>query len=550
MEVILICLVMGYLFFHARKYIETRTNENTNEHWFDFIPHAFPTLGILCTFIGIAWGLWHFDSLHIEESIPKLMDGLKTAFVGSIIGIGGLIFLSWRASIKKHQLEQGVKSEETKAIEKLIEAVNTLNNNQIDAINTLTNKLSFTNEDGQVVKPGNVLRDIYIESARQTNSLQTFSSDLALTISEGFQQILNNPNEGVVAELKLLNGEIVNLGTKIQAPATEGIEKIVRDLQVAMNNMVQEFRNAVNGSTITQMEGLARLIGQAANSLTDFPNQLAQMTTAINGNFEGLRTIVDNLGKQTQIQSQTEREAMIEHAKRVDELLKNRADALVTGQEGVITTQNNNLQLSEKLLTSFNKSIEQMTGLANGVTATTQELNLAHDKLGGLVSNLDNSSTRFGEAQNKFGEAQLTFARYSNDFLNNNTATITSIQEALNRASTLSREYAEQFALIKTGLDGTVTSIQTGLEGYRNTVTQSLEDYLGKYSTALDATFRSIQTGLEEYRNTVTESLENYLGRYSSALTNTAGSLETASTNLNETVEELIEQISKLPPRN
>ncbi len=34
-------------------YIIKRTNKNNNEHLFDFIPHVFPTLGILFTFVGI-----------------------------------------------------------------------------------------------------------------------------------------------------------------------------------------------------------------------------------------------------------------------------------------------------------------------------------------------------------------------------------------------------------------------------------------------------------------------------------------------------------------
>ena len=68
----------------AANYINKRTKENTNEHLFDFIPHLFPTLGILFTFLGIAIGLWNFDSNNIEKSIPELMNGLKTAFLVSI----------------------------------------------------------------------------------------------------------------------------------------------------------------------------------------------------------------------------------------------------------------------------------------------------------------------------------------------------------------------------------------------------------------------------------------------------------------------------------
>ena len=44
-------------------------------------------IGVLGTFGGIAIGLYYFDTSNIEESVPKLLDGLKIAFATSIIGI-------------------------------------------------------------------------------------------------------------------------------------------------------------------------------------------------------------------------------------------------------------------------------------------------------------------------------------------------------------------------------------------------------------------------------------------------------------------------------
>ena len=51
-------------------------------------PSIFTTAGIFFTFLGIAAGLYNFDAKQIEESIPNLLDGLKTAFVASVFGVG------------------------------------------------------------------------------------------------------------------------------------------------------------------------------------------------------------------------------------------------------------------------------------------------------------------------------------------------------------------------------------------------------------------------------------------------------------------------------
>lgn len=52
------------------------------------------SLGILGTFVGIAIGLYYFDVTNIKESMPPLLEGLKTAFVTSGVGIFFSIILS------------------------------------------------------------------------------------------------------------------------------------------------------------------------------------------------------------------------------------------------------------------------------------------------------------------------------------------------------------------------------------------------------------------------------------------------------------------------
>ncbi|WP_024327238.1 hypothetical protein [Thioalkalivibrio sp. AKL19] len=50
-------------------------------------PALLTTLGILGTFLGVAIGLLDFDAARVEASIPALLEGLKLAFVTSIVGI-------------------------------------------------------------------------------------------------------------------------------------------------------------------------------------------------------------------------------------------------------------------------------------------------------------------------------------------------------------------------------------------------------------------------------------------------------------------------------
>lgn len=64
-----------------------------NDYLYDSIPTVYTTLGVLGTFVGIYFGLRTFDVNNIDESIPNLLEGLKTAFSTSIWGISlSLVF--------------------------------------------------------------------------------------------------------------------------------------------------------------------------------------------------------------------------------------------------------------------------------------------------------------------------------------------------------------------------------------------------------------------------------------------------------------------------
>ncbi|GGY39032.1 membrane protein [Bacterioplanes sanyensis] len=65
---------------------------NRGQGFTHYAPTLLTTLGILGTFAGIIVGLLDFDVNKIEQSIPALLAGLKTAFITSLIGMLASIF--------------------------------------------------------------------------------------------------------------------------------------------------------------------------------------------------------------------------------------------------------------------------------------------------------------------------------------------------------------------------------------------------------------------------------------------------------------------------
>lgn len=75
----------------------------------EIIPDILTGLGILGTFVGLVWGLRGFDPGTYEtmaESIPSLIDGIKVAFITSIMGLS----LSMAYSFDQKRAEDGALS--------------------------------------------------------------------------------------------------------------------------------------------------------------------------------------------------------------------------------------------------------------------------------------------------------------------------------------------------------------------------------------------------------------------------------------------------------
>src|SRR5256885_11379193 len=62
-------------------------------------PTIFTTIGIFATFLGIAIGLLNFDASRINESVPELIAGIKTAFWASVFGVLAALSIKLRYAL-------------------------------------------------------------------------------------------------------------------------------------------------------------------------------------------------------------------------------------------------------------------------------------------------------------------------------------------------------------------------------------------------------------------------------------------------------------------
>lgn len=482
-------------------YNKYKAGVENNEYWFDLIPSIFPIIGILSTVGGITYGLFNFVSTDIEGSIPKLLGGLKTAFIGTLLGLILLwIFSRWNAVIK-YQLEKGKKSDEVLAIEELIKE-----------IKLLKNDMSHKDDNGNIITMGNAIRDIYSQSKRQADALDTFAEDLAEKIGITFDEVLNNENKAMLMEMKNIKDAIDSLSEKLKSPAEDMTKNIVDKLEKSIAGLVSELKNTLKGETKSEIEILLKNLNNVSKSLETFPDTMKDIQATMVENFKeilsGLKdetiSTTEQLGEQTgqqvaQITAQTQ-----EFNGKITNILDtiNKALSESIGQQQkdqkeIVAEQTKNMEAFSAILLELNQSIESMSNVANTIRANVETLNVSYNNLQGTTNSFQNITERIDSTTNLLGSHQNNFIAYSNEFLANNKENIAEIQKSLGIAKAVSEDYADKFGIIESGLQGIFGQLGAGLEDYQKTVKDSLEEYLNKYSTNLNGVVEALSSAVE-----------------------------------------------------
>lgn len=107
------------------------------------------TFGIFGTFVGIFIGLLAFQVTDIEGSVPRLLEGLKTAFLTSIAGMLAGIILKIRPSIYGVMVEEEDSKDTGEAIISLLKSIKEGNEAQSNTHGDLLRKIEKAlNGDG------------------------------------------------------------------------------------------------------------------------------------------------------------------------------------------------------------------------------------------------------------------------------------------------------------------------------------------------------------------------------------------------------------------
>ena len=358
------------------------------------------SIGVLGTFIGIATGLWEFDTEHIDTSVPVLLEGLKLAFMTSIAGMSISIALSW---VQKSKITGG--------------------NDELSVLSEIKGLL----KDVQHLEP--LLREIKgmrLEARDEQKMTRTH-------LDAGFMRLSEDAGKAQDRLDKIATVESIN-----------DFRNDVHEEQVRSRTFLEEQFKATNeslketidvlskGATEEIIKALEQVISDFNSNLTEqFGDNFKQLNQAVLSLVQWQENYKSIIEKDTKMLNEI-RESMA----RSDEMLKSIADrneevktvyerlrSIIEAYDKELSVINDQMQryseLGKQAAAAFEKLGEGFERVQNGMSAQSESLsNLTKEierklpeALGELESTLVGLTRQFGDDYKSFLDSYLRLVR-------------------------------------------------------------------------------------------------------------------------------------------
>lgn len=516
--IILLIALIAYIYIGKQK---KNVKLEDKRRWIEQLPSLVSTLGVLGTFAGITLGLLNFDTAHLEESIPLLLGGLKTAFLTSLTGMIGSLILSRKVSSVYDEREAGMPSTQEDAIRRLCAAIensshsnydmlsnvcdgiltgNTNRNRmegmigskldalkgKIDVIETATNtiraRLDATNQK---------LEDVKAATIAESNSAQTMASSLrALQLNS---QTLIEGSQSVHQVLEAANSHLATTQSKVEDILASSREK--QDMVEAIVGISQESLD----ETKKYSQVLRDEVTEIEDKMTDTNKLLVQKFDEFSvllkkSNTEALVEVMKEVTKEFEKQMGTLINKLVQENfdqlnKSVEQLnawqMENKEMiASLTSQYKQMAT---NFEATSTTLTKVDEDTRVLVGEGGKLRQIIDALNkviVEDEKFIKLTQELQETATLNKSNMTQFDAATKTlndWVRKQRNFVDGVTTLIDKLEE-LNKI----KDYGEEFwEGTRKHMEDGVSIIKSGSESLNSQLTNLDRQFYSRLNTTL-----------------------------------------------------------------
>lgn len=490
------CLVMLAIFVLS----VWQGRKGRHDQFLEHAPAVLVSLGILGTFVGIVIGLLDFDAHDIKGSIEGLLDGLRTAFITSLVGMTLSILLkaldAWWFAPARGRAEQpdsvtpehihGVLTQQVKLLEGL-------------------NQSLAGNEEGSVAGQLKLMRtDVSdfrngIDRAHREFQeklflhLTLFGEMLAKsateTVIEALRQVIQDFNKHLVEQFgdnfKALN-ESVGKMNEWQVLYKEHVEALEARIELAIHELER---------TATANEAISRSLTSSEQSIGSIDNHCQSIPTAI-GQLEPVLQV-----NQHQIQElQRHLDAFIamrDQATRAVPEIKQHIETLTQGlSEGVASVMTVMHEGAQEFGRSVDRTNSAMGETANIVTSKSEEIAL----------NMQDAAQEFGVSVRETLESMMSNSKALEQQMG---------QAVAQAASSMAEVFRQATGQIQ---DGLTSSVEATMNTLRSSVESSLSQTESQIQGSANRTMGAVEAQVREATERASASLQIQLNAMDQAI--------------------------------
>ncbi len=333
----IICLVIiaGAFVYCYYKTWKCKVNNllSDNKKEIESYPAVCSTLGVLGTFYGITVGLMGFDTAHLDQSIPVLLDGLKTAFFTSLLGMVCSMYLQRYVNKLYDHLEIEHPNTAEEAIKKISESVEKrlaeVNKSQNLLIQNFTAILNQVNIN--LVEISTVTKDGFYKVG---TSFDSYAQDN--------KEVLNNIESYIGDDIKPF---LTSINTHLDNDKSEQlIIEIKDDIETKITTEIKAVGNAVNsidsdikhvddrmGELLTISEASSNILQESLDETKRYSEVLRGEVDEIETKMGETNTLLTNkFNEFSELLKKSNTEALVDVMKKVTEEFQKQMNALIS----------------------------------------------------------------------------------------------------------------------------------------------------------------------------------------------------------------------------
>ena len=437
---------------------------NIQQRFKEYIPAFMTALGILGTFIGIVYGLKDFDPENIDDSIPSLLNGLKTAFNTSIVGMGGTILFKLLTSFKVRKDKAAELQEEEDIAQEIL-------NTMKDHTGMFEKLLLAIGSDGDnsLLSQTRLLRyDLHEQSKTSLKEFNDFRKELSGQLDIFIEKISHAASDQIIEALK-------NVITDFNNQLTEQFGENFKQLNEAVGKLVEwqkEYREHLI-ELEKRYKATVELLEQSKDamvSIADTTQAIPQTMNSLDKLLKAQQVQIDDMDHHMETLAQT-REKAVEAVPEIQKCINTITDDLKSSVKGASDTL-------VKTVSEAAKNMETATQQTTSALASTAEKIVGNTEA--ISTNMDN----FNKETKAAIENTLSTIQQLQKHL---VETSDDASESITSAYTTFRSTAKQMSedAYKTAQE-TITSSMNQVEHSVSGIAKHIQDKINQDLTYLD----------------------------------------------------------------